>query len=172
MKQPICVLFAGAVGSSKSPIALHLSWNLGLPIFSTDAIRTEVHEDTLSNEEDPKLYQDLVTSRMQQVLKTKHSFIFDSSVDRKYARVKKELKNNGYKTFLISLNLSKKLLTKLYLSKGYLESLKRIDNLLKGHENFIKEFGNKVNLNIDDKNFTNRLALSLSALENHLKSKK
>lgn len=46
MKQ-ICILFAGPIGSGKSPIANYLSYKLNLPIFNNDTIRTEVREDLL-----------------------------------------------------------------------------------------------------------------------------
>lgn len=41
----ICITFAGAVGSSKTPISNYLSTKLNLPIFNNDAIRSEVIED-------------------------------------------------------------------------------------------------------------------------------
>lgn len=37
-----CVTFAGAVGSSKTPVTHYLSCAFCLPILSNDAIRTEV----------------------------------------------------------------------------------------------------------------------------------
>jgi len=41
-KEKFVILFAGAVGSSKSPIANYLSPKLNIPIFNNDAIRFEV----------------------------------------------------------------------------------------------------------------------------------
>jgi cytidylate kinase len=41
----ICITFAGAVGSSKTPISNYLSSRLNLPIFNNDTIRSEVIED-------------------------------------------------------------------------------------------------------------------------------
>jgi len=40
-----CLTFAGAAGSSKTPISNYLSTKLLLPVFNNDAIRTEVIED-------------------------------------------------------------------------------------------------------------------------------
>jgi adenylylsulfate kinase-like enzyme len=45
MKKKVCIIFAGAVGSSKTPISNYLSIKLNLPIFNNDAIRSEVIED-------------------------------------------------------------------------------------------------------------------------------
>ncbi len=39
------ILFAGAVGSGKTPISNYLSYKLNLPIYNNDAIRSEVIED-------------------------------------------------------------------------------------------------------------------------------
>ncbi len=38
----ICICFAGVPGCDKSPLAVRLSWELGLPVFSNDMIRREI----------------------------------------------------------------------------------------------------------------------------------
>ncbi|MCC6563838.1 hypothetical protein IT087_03015, partial [Candidatus Uhrbacteria bacterium] len=43
--KPYCISFAGAIGSSKTPIAHYLSLKLGLPIHNNDVVRTEVKEE-------------------------------------------------------------------------------------------------------------------------------
>jgi len=49
---------------------------------------------------------------------------------------------------MISLDLSKGLLMKLYEAKGYDESLKRLDTLMHDHESFLEKFSDDVGVHI------------------------
>lgn len=64
----LCITFAGAIGSSKSPIANYLSISLGLPIFNNDSIRSEVTEDL--GILDSKEYLKRRNKRFQELLKS------------------------------------------------------------------------------------------------------
>ena len=70
-KRPICISFAAPVGTSKTPIATYLSWNTGLPIFSNDAIRSEVHQDTSSGNLDQEIYLERRDERLTKVISSK-----------------------------------------------------------------------------------------------------
>ena len=135
-KEKYVITFAGAVGSSKTPIAYYLSWKLNLPIFNNDSIRTEVVEEEgdFSEMEYLKRRDD----RIHQIVNSGMSFIYDASVDRIWKDKKifwrKEL---GYNVFIISLDLSKELLVKLYNAKKYNETLLRIDELIEDHHIFL-----------------------------------
>ena len=74
-----------------------------------------------------------------------------------------------YKYFIISLDLSKELLIKLYQAKGYDESLKRLDTLLQDHEKFLERFSDDVGFSISDDQFLNRLELSLENVDDWIK---
>ena len=130
----ICITFAGAVGSSKTPISNYLSTKLNLPIFNNDAIRSEVIEDLgiLNNEEHIKRRN----SRLEETIKDGISFICDVSIDREWGGFKEILVSANYNFFIISLDLSKKMLIKLYKAKKYLDSLKRIDRIIEDHNVF------------------------------------
>lgn len=171
MKKPICILFAGPVGSSKSPIANHLSWNLGLPIFNRDAIRTEVREDTLVVEKDPEILHQITEERLGKLVKSQKSFILDSSMDRKYKEVKEGLEEYGYERFLISIDISKDFLLKLYKAKGYIESIDLVDRFIEDHQKFLEEYGEEVDIRIDDNNFLDRLNICLKAVEKYVGGK-
>src|SRR3972149_2694511 len=94
------ITFAGAVGSSKTPIAYYLSWKLGIPIINNDAIRTEVMEDVgFFDEEEYKKRRD---SRIQELLKKSTSLIFDSSIDREWVNYEQAINAAKYKTFIIN----------------------------------------------------------------------
>jgi len=49
---------------------------------------------------------------------------------------------------MISLDLSKRLLMKLYEAKGYDESLRRLDTLMQDHESFLEKFSDDVGVHI------------------------
>ncbi len=84
----------------------------------------------------------------------------DLSVDREWKYFKKQLSLNGYDVFIISLDLSKDYLARLYESKGYFESLKRIDKLVNDHCLFLDNFKNDIALHIKEKDFRRRCQIS------------
>lgn len=158
MENKFLITFAGAVGSSKTPIAYYLSWKLNLPVFNNDSIRTEVIEDFGGF--DVEKYQKCLDKRLKEIADSKISLIYDASIDREWDNQKKNVESLGYKVFIISLDLSKELLVSLYNQKKYFESLTRIDSLIADHEFFLKHHMDEVNLHITDKEFADRLELS------------
>ena len=157
------VSFTGVVGSSKTPIANYLSGVFGLPSFNADAVRSEVIEDKL-NYDIPEVEKRFV-ERLTNMIRKGDSFILDASLDRKFSEYKQKLDESGYKLFLINMNLSREFLVKLYEAKGYADSLKRLDQLIIDHEKFLKEFGDLINVRIDDEMFLKRLEI----VENELR---
>jgi hypothetical protein len=157
MKQ-VCVTFAGAVGSSKTPITNYISTKLDLPVFNNDAIRSEVIEDMggLVEEE----YLKRRDERLREIIQSKKSFILDASVDRVWDKLKENLKDAGYEVFIISLDLSKDLLSKLYIDKKYFDAQERVDSLINDHELFLENHREDINLHLKDEDFGNRLEKS------------
>jgi len=157
-----CITFAGVPGSSKSPIAHHLGWNLGLPIFNNDTIRTEIKEDL--HIFDQTKYEKLRDERVKALMDSGEPFIYDASVDRFWGTHSKRLEDAGYEVFIISLDLSRDLIDALYKAKGYQEYA-QLDTYLPDHEAFLARYGHLVNLHIDDEKFPDRLGVSLSAAQ-------
>jgi adenylylsulfate kinase-like enzyme len=168
-KRHFCITFAGCIGSSKTPIANFLSCKFNLPVFNTDAIRTEVIEDLGFLDED--IYIQKRNDLLKQLLESGISFICDVSQDREWSNFKKRLLEYKYDFFIISINLSKEKLVDLYNKKGYTESLLRLDNLINDHNKFIKENIKDIGLIITDSNFNNRKLMSFSAIKSYLKDK-
>ncbi|MCK9272713.1 hypothetical protein M0P65_04155 [Candidatus Gracilibacteria bacterium] len=162
MKKPICITFSGCVGSSKSPITNYLSYNFNLPVFNNDAIRSEILEDFGEFNKDEYILRR--NERCLSILESGKSFIFDASVDREWENLKLWLDKYNYDTFIISLDLSEKLLTKLYKAKNYSESLERLPELIKDHELFLEKYSKIVNLHITDELFLERLEISRRAV--------
>jgi hypothetical protein len=163
-----CILFSGPIGCSKTPVAAYLSYHLNLPIFNNDAIRSEVIEELKGFNE--KEYLKRRDKRLIELVRSGFPFILDASIDREFKRVKEALVNNHYQYFIISFDLSKKFLTKLYKLKNYPESLERLDETMSDHNNFIIEYKDEVGVKITDKNFPSRLRLSLAAVKKFLSS--
>lgn len=82
INKPLCIAFAGVVGSSKTPIANYLSCKLNLPVFNNDAIRSGVIEDL--GMLDTKVYEKRRDERLKEIIKNKISFICDASIDRSF----------------------------------------------------------------------------------------
>jgi hypothetical protein len=165
----ICITFAGAVGSSKTPITNYLSTKLLLPVFNNDAVHSEIIEDFGVFVDDE--YAKRRNARLEEIVKNGHSFICDASVDREWKDVKKQLIAHSYDFFIISIDLSKDLLTKLYKAKKYFESLERIDELIQDHNNFLSQHSDDVNIHITDKDFINRIQISYNEVSKYLEEK-
>lgn len=165
----VCITFAGAVGSSKTPISNYLSIKLLLPIFNNDAIRSEVIEDIGVFDAEEHLKRR--NSRLEEIIKNGNSFICDVSIDREWEKFKEKLISSNYDFFIISIDLSKDLLTKLYKAKKYLESLDCIDELIQDHDNFLNKYSDDVNLHITDKDFINRIQISYNEVKKYLEQK-
>ncbi|MDO8507643.1 MAG: hypothetical protein Q7S53_03670 [bacterium] len=169
MKKPICILTAGPPGASKTPVAYYLSWNLGLGMFSTDAIRLEVLEDILENDLENEQINQRIDERLEKLINSKRSFIYDASIDRKWPKIKKQLEDNGYRYFIISFDLNPELLEKMAKAKRYGSGQELVDRWYNDHQNFLEEYGQEVALSIKNNNFSNRLDISLKAVEKFLK---
>ncbi len=167
MKEKTIITFAGAVGSSKSPIATYLSWKLNLPIFNNDSIRSEVIEDmgTLDEQE----YLKRRDERLKDVLQLGRSFILDASVDRAWDQFQDMADKAGFRACVISLDLSKDLLVSLWEKKGYHETLEQADELVADHDLFLEKYGDVVDLHIEDHDFKDRLRLSYEFVQEFLK---
>lgn len=162
-----CILFAGTVGSSKTPLAYYLSSVLNLSIFSNDAIRTEVAEDLLAYNQQEYIKRQ--KQRLEKLLANGHPFIYDASIDRSWEKLKELLRGSGYEWFIVSIDLGKEFLSKLYQAKGYQETLERIDSLLADHENFLAHYSQEANIHITDQNFKNRLVVAKAVFARWLK---
>lgn len=166
MRKKFIITFAGAVGSSKTPIAYYISWRLGIPIFNNDAIRTEVIEDVgLFNQQE---YEKRRDERLNKIAEEGTSLIYDASIDREWTKWKKDVESLKYETFIISMDLSRDFLTSLYNRKKYTDSLEKIDDLISDHNSFLKDFSGDVNLHISDEEFMNRLELSYTKVKEWL----
>lgn len=154
----ICITFAGAIGSSKTPITNFLSTKLNLPVFNNDAIRSEVSEDLGIFDSNEHLKRR--NERLKEIIENGVSFICDLSVDREWKEFRKQLTLNKYQYFIISLDLSKDFLTRLYKSKDYLESLKIIDKVINDHAIFLNDYKKDVGLHITDSDFKSRCNIS------------
>lgn len=166
--KPKCILFAGAPGSSKTPVAIYLSWNTDLPVFNNDAIRREVAEDTLNmlRSQDPEFIK-RQRERIEKVLKSKKSFIFDRSVDRSWQDTKELISKYGYDYFLISFNLSEDFIRTLGRAKGYPDNEEN-KIWFKQHMEFVSQYSDEIDLVIDDENFGKRMSVALSSVKKFL----
>ena len=158
----IFISYAWAVGCWKSPITNYMSTKLWLPTFNTDAIRSEICEDSLKFDEDEA--QRRIRERYISIIEKWVSFIFDASVDRKRPILKEVLRENWYKIFIISIDLDKETLQKFYESKWYNESMKMIDKIYEDHQKFLKEYSSDINLHINENNYKKRLEIVYEAV--------
>ena len=168
-KSPICIVFAGAVGSSKTPIANYLSGAFALPTFNTDAIRTEVTED-LMRPYDDAVFRERRDRRLRALIERRIDFILDASIDRTWRELRPALERAGYRWFCMSMDLGKPFLTRLYEAKGYTDSLRELDRIHADHERFLVEFGADVSLHLTEADFPERLEKARVAVDAWIRS--
>ncbi|MBI2448316.1 hypothetical protein HYV44_02015 [Candidatus Microgenomates bacterium] len=164
----ILIAFAGVPGTSKSPIAHYLSIKLGIPVFSNDVIRTEVKED-LGNF-DFEEYCERRDKRIHEAVERGLSIIYDASADREWVDRKAVAEKFGYRYFIISIDLSRNFILKLYEAKGYADLIPEIEKCFDDHEKFLAQFSADVGIHIADKDFPNRLEIALKAVTKWLRS--
>lgn len=165
MKQ-ICILFAGPIGSGKSPIANYLSYKLNLPIFNNDTIRTEVREDLLKM--DVEEYQKRRDKRISEILHSGLSFIYDASIDRVWKEYKQTILDQGYVPFVVSLDFSREKLIEIYKAKEY-TAFADLDRTFKDHQLFLKEYHKDISIRLEDKDFNDRLETVLAEAEKFIR---
>jgi hypothetical protein len=152
--------------SSKFAIAHHLSWNLGYPIFSRDAIRSEVKEDLghwNANE-----FEKRAQKRFKDLLDSKKDFILDASIDRKWDEYMDTFKD--YDIFIISIDISLDRLEGMIEAKEYVRGVgDRLNRNYQDHVDFLKEHSDDVDVHITEGNFDNRLDVVLEKVKVWLK---
>ncbi len=158
MKKKFVITFSGVPGSSKTPIAYYLSWNLGLPIFNNDTLRTESIEDTGSF--NPENYTKLRDARLDQLLALNTSFIYDASIDRQWASGKVWLDEHNYEHFVINMELDRDFVETLYKAKGYTQTDK-LEGWFEDHAKFLRNYPDVPNIHITSEAFPERLNISL-----------
>ena len=125
------ITFAGAIGSSKTPISHYLSIKLNLPIFNNDAIRSEVKGDMgFLDEEEYIRRRDI---RLKEILNSGIPFIYDASIDRAWKDKKEYIIQAQYEPYIISLDFSKELLLNLYQTTKYYDALPLHDTFIQDH---------------------------------------
>ena len=151
----IFISYAGAIWCGKSPITNYISTKLWLPVFDTDAIRSEVVEDLMKFDEIE--INKRIKERLNSVIEDWKSFIYDASIDRTRWILKKILIKNNYKFFIISIDLDRDTLLSFYKAKSYSESIKMVDKVYEDHQKFLKDFWEDIDMHIDIKTYKNRL---------------
>ena len=178
MPKPFVITFAGAPGTGKTPIAFHLSYTFNLPIIQMDAIRLEVREDMLEDDNNkPAVRAEFLRraeQRYQALLGKKLNFIDDSSADRSWKQKPGDqfyqLQTAGYDCFMISMDLSKEFIARLHGANHSL-SADALDSYFEQHQMFLEQYGSDANLHITDETYKDRMALSEQALAAYLQQR-
>ncbi len=166
--KPICITFAGPIGSGKTPIAYYLSWNLGLPMFSNDIVRLELIAN--NGVLDKQRYSQIKEQRVKKLIASHKSFIYDASVDRHWGGDKSMYEQAGYEHYLISLDFSLEKIKQVYTNKGQ-HDFKHLEITYQDHQDFLVKHSDAVNLSLTDADFDNRFDKCLVSVKNWLKER-
>jgi hypothetical protein len=160
-----CITFAGPIGCSKSPVAHYISMAFGWPIFSHDAVRHEVMEDTRNPILDIKLLEERITERTKFITGKNESIIYDASQDRHWDRfIAAFQKTPPYQFGVISFDLSRDFYEEILRAKHYDSTLLRAKKLLDDHEAFVHQYKEVIICSITDATFQDRLYIAEEAV--------
>lgn len=166
MQKPFCITFAAPVGASKTPIATYLSWNIGLPVWNNDAIRSEIAEDLGSCPEDELRRRG--HERFERLLASQRSFIADVSVNHSWPTYAPLFEKAAYDVCIVSIDVTREHLERMYVAKGYSESLKRLDQLMETHKRFMDVYGHQCDIRVTEVEFPDRLEFVLKQVRQWL----
>lgn len=166
MKQPFVILFAGPVGSSKTPLAHMLSTACRLPIFNNDAVRVQTSTEHQSTIDVTSEYIDTRNAQLKDLLTDQISFIYDASIDRHWNTLSSWLDEYHYTYFIISIDISATLITE----HKQTEQSELVAQTLADHASFLRAHAEKVNLHITDHTFQDRFTLIRNAVSDWISS--
>lgn len=169
MPKPVCITFAAPVGASKTPIATYLSWNLGLPMWNNDAVRSEIAEDMGSWTQEELLRR--CKERIPRLLASQRSFIGDVSIDRAWSTYAPWFEQAGYDVCVIFIDLARDHLERMYQAKGYHDSLLRLDEFIEDHRSFVEKHTALCAIRVTEKEFSDRLEFVLQEVKRWLASR-
>ena len=175
MSRPYIVTFAGVPGTGKTPIAFHISYSFGLPIIQMDAIRLEVREDLLvDNNDDEEVREEYLKrsiGRYQELLRKGTCFIDDSSADRSWKQNKGDqfyqLQEYGYDYLIISMDLSKSFIEKLHTANKSVSN-EKLNEYYDDHQEFLTLYSNDIGVHITDDTYIDRMKLCESVVSNFI----
>lgn len=168
MSQPYCIVFAAPVGAGKTTLAYYLSRNLWLPIYNNDALRAQLRADSENYDLDENLVKEERDRILEGMLSSGKSFIVDASVDREWAKFKQALSSHNYSWFVVSIDLSREFLQKLTSLRGDSNKEDQVDGWLRDHQDFSREYQDDVGVTINDRNYADRLNVTLEAVRQWL----
>jgi len=167
-----CITFAGPIGCSKSPVAHYISMAFGWPLFSNDAVRHEVMEDTRNPILDIKLLDQRIAERAKLITQKQRSFIYDASQDRHWDRlIALFVKTPPYTFGIISFDLSRGFYEEILRAKQYDSTLLRVDKLLASHNEFVRKHKDSIICSITDAMFQDRLVIAEEAVRKFISDK-
>lgn len=168
MSKPFQILFAGAGGCGKSPVANYLSWKFNLPRMENDALRNEVKEDMLDDISNPAVfaeYKKRLKERYDELSRLGWSFIDDCSIDRTWF-TRDEWFDSRRTPLIISFDLSREFILRSYEAKHYTDTpamAKHLGRWVEDHNNFLSTFTEQVDVRITEKNFKDRIQICENA---------
>lgn len=169
------VLFAGAGGCGKSPVANYLSWKFNLPRMENDALRNEVKEDLLDDLNNPAVlaeYKKRLKDRYKELAELGWSFVDDCSIDRTWF-TRDDWYDETKEPFIISFDLSEEFIRQSYEAKHYTYSppmMRHLSKWVEDHSRFLEQFGDQVNVHITEQNYPERLKICEQALADFTKT--
>ena len=170
--KPVVICFASVPTGGKTTMAYFLSENFGLPIFSTDAVRydTKAATSTIDINEVIDQFSTNRQARANAMFARKKSFIYDGSVDRRWADVKKEAQAAGFTCLLISFDISKEKIDQNRKMQDRIETDELFNKWFADHEKFLSEHGTDVQLHITDDNYAQRYTKAKELVKTALNS--
>ncbi len=164
--KPLVIFFAGSTAAGKTDMAYYLSEQFDLPIFSTDAVRrdTKVKNDVVDIHDALDNFNAEREARAKEMFGRKKSFIYDGSVDRRWAEVKQAAQDAGFSWLLVDFDLSRERIMKNKAMFDNIESDELFDKWIADHQKFHETSDADAQVHITDGNYQQRYDLAKEAV--------
>lgn len=137
-------------------------------MFSNDIVRLELMAE--KGELDKQRYTHIKETRVEKLIASHKSFIYDASVDRHWGGDISLYEKAGYEHFLISIDYSLEKLKQIYTNKGQYD-FKHLEITYQDHQDFLVKYSDAVNLSLTVADFDNRLDKCLVEIKEWLKER-
>ena len=166
--KPFVIFFAGSTAAGKTEMAYYLSEQFGLPVFSTDAVRRDakVKKDVVDIHDAMDLFESERDARCKAMFEKGESFIYDGSVDRKWAGLKKLAEEHSFNWLLVDFDLSTERIMKNKKMFDHIEPDSMFDKWIADHKQFHENHDQNAHLRITDNNYSQRYELASELVKN------
>ncbi len=151
----LVVCFSGVSGVGKTTLAKRLEKDLNAVRLNNDDIRLIIERGRVDRDTRELIKEQFIEYFREIFFSWPNgAIVIDSGIDRRYQRLKEDFQKRGYPLLVISLFAPREVLEQRILQReGHRAekegSLLLLEKWIKDKENFVREYGNEIDITID-----------------------